>query len=127
MNQRTDFRRAFLTTETITSLILIGIILALLAGAISQFNDHFDLLTRRAAAWRAAEAAMERFRAGHAYDETGFAADFPDMSMNVSRGDAEGDWRGLADVTITVRTTSRRGHAIEARLQGYVPPQETAR
>ncbi len=113
-------RRGMLTAEAITALVLVGVVMGLLASVVSRFNDHYDALVQRGAAFHAAESAWERLRAGRGYTQATFEADYPGMKMSESRRAADGAWAGFDEVAIEVTAKSRRGLPICARVPGYV-------
>lgn len=119
-------RRGYFYVEVITSIMILGLMTVLVGSAVLQARrTHSHYYWRQAAAY-AAEAQMQRYRAGAAFDSRSPAGLIPDeIELQTAVKPGEGDWEGFTLVTVTATVRRPPMTDFQERLSGYIATETT--
>jgi type II secretory pathway pseudopilin PulG len=114
-------RRGVLTIETLVAVMILAVVSAMAADAISNYYRTRDqYLWRQAAAWAAA-GQLQRYQAGAPIDSTPPENLWqPEIRLQTTVAPGEGDWQGFSRVTVTATVDRPRKQTICERFSGYV-------
>ena len=114
-------RRAYLDLEIAISLVLLGVLAVTLAKAIGTYNDaRRQSLAARSALW-AADAQLQRIRAGAPADSRPPENLVPktiELKTKVELG--RGEWEGFNRVTVMATIALPRNRHAQEQIVGYI-------
>ncbi len=119
-------RRGYFYVEVITSIMILGLMTVLVGSAVLQARRTHSYYYWRQAAAYAAEAQMQRYRAGAAIDSRPPAGLIPDeIELQTAVKPGNGDWQGFTLVTVTATVYRPPMTDIHEQLSGYVTTETT--
>lgn len=119
-------RRAIMGTEIVVSIGLMMLIAALTAKAVLDYHRVRDrCLGRQAAAW-AADAQLQRYRAGAPFDSRPPAGTIPETVTLEARSEpGREQWEGFTRVTVIATNRTPSGSEVTEQLSAYLPAEVT--
>jgi len=119
--------RGWLMTEGVVGVTLLVVVMAMASGGIARYADTRDEYRWRQVALHAAEAQLERIRAGAAVDSrppTTVLA--PEIVLTVEVTPGTGEWAGfeLVEVQATADLSPRRQY--RELVKAYIPADDLA-
>jgi len=115
--------KGYIMMEVIVSAFLLGalaLVYTQLGRGVTTARDR--QLTVRALQL-AAEAQLERYRAGAAIEPKVNIDTPPDGIIETQVEPGQGDWQALRLVTVTARGTARGGRQVSVTLRAYLPEE----
>jgi type II secretory pathway pseudopilin PulG len=115
-------RKAYVGMEAVLALVLLGILGALLTGALLSWQrTRGDYVARRQAIW-AAGAQLQRLMAGAPVDAPLPEHLLPDgVTCRVEVVPAGTPWDGMRHVTVTAEATGSRLRKVRESVSAYLP------
>ena len=115
--------KGYMLMEVVVSAFLLGalaLVYTQLGRGVTTARDR--QLTMRALQL-AAEAQLERYRAGAAIEPKVNTDTPPNGVLETQVAPGQGDWQGLRLVTVTARGTARGDRQVSVTLRAYLPEE----
>jgi len=115
--------KGYIMMEVVVSAFLLGalaLVYTQLGRGVTTARDR--QLTVRALQL-AAEAQLERYRAGAAIQPSMSIDTLPNGTIETQVEPGQGDWQGMRLVTVTARGTARGGRQVSVTLRAYLPEE----
>ena len=115
-------RRGIVFTEIVVGLVLMLLLASLMVDAVVTYGHTRDAyFWRQAAAW-AADAQLQRYRAGAPSNSSPPQGLIPEeITLKTSSHPAHGSWEGFNRVTVTATATLSTGRLVHEQISGYFP------
>ena len=116
--------RGFATTEIVVSIGLMAVMAGLAADWVRDYRHVRDqYFWRQAAAW-AADAQLQRYRAGAALDSRPPAGLVPEeITFETILEPGRDQWRGFDRVTVVATAVVPGNKPVRERITGYLPAE----
>ncbi len=125
MNAKPVTRTGFIMLELAVALFVVGVLVILAAGTITEYartRDHYAW--REAATW-AAEAQLQRLLAGAPRDSRPPSGSLPnEITLAQHAAPGQGPWTGFDLITVTATVTREHHKPIHESARFYLPRPE---
>ena len=117
-------RRGIILTEACVSIMLVGLVLAMVSLMLTRHARSTDYFLNYRRAQLAAESCVERMRAGVLDVAEADFTDDADIAYEVRVTDADDPWKPLGRVTVTASVTCKHNRIARYRISTYIEPTQ---
>ncbi len=113
-------RRGVILTEACVSIMLIGLVLAMVSLLLTRYARSTDYFLNYRRAQLAAESCVERMRAGVLDVADATLTDEADVIYEIRVTDGDGAWRPLKHVIVTASVVGKHSRSAHYRISTYL-------
>ncbi len=119
---RSGLSRGFIVVELAGGIVIVLLVTAALLHVAIKYVEARDVVTTERSLRHAAQAQLERYRAGASIDSPLPEGVLPeDAKLTTHAEPGEGPWHGMTKVTVQASIAPRRGPVRSVTLAGYIP------